>query len=233
MALAALLVLSPARAQQKLLPAQSEISFVSRQMGSPVEGRFRSFDAQVALDPKQLAAAKIVLVVDLASATLASTDTETELRQSDWFDVKKFPQASFTSSAVKSVGPGRIEVVGSFSLKGRSRPHPVPGALTQAGGITTATGTFTASLEITNFSPSTRALAACHTLSAPATSNPLAPPPSFNTNPPSTCSNSTTTSAPRTSCFTINGPLLAPPFPYTFASAHRAKRCPTVCLSLG
>jgi polyisoprenoid-binding protein YceI len=142
-ALFVLLVPPLAQAQQKLLPAQSEIGFVSRQMGSPVEGRFRSFDAQVALDPKQLAAAKIVMVVDLASVTLASTDTETELRQSDWFDVKKFPQASFTSSAVKSAGPGRIEVVGTFSLKGRSRPLTVPVALTQAGGITTATGTFT------------------------------------------------------------------------------------------
>jgi len=142
-ALLALLLPPLAQAQQKLLPAQSEISFVSRQMGSPVEGRFRSFDAQITLDPKQLAAAKIVMVVDLASATLASTETETELRQSDWFDVKKFPQASFTSSAVKSAGPGRIEVVGSFSLKGRSRPISVPVALTQSGGITTATGAFT------------------------------------------------------------------------------------------
>jgi polyisoprenoid-binding protein YceI len=78
-ALAMLLVTPLAQAQQKLLPAQSEISFVSRQMGSPVEGRFRSFDAQVMLDPKQLAAAKIVFTVDLASATLASTETETEL----------------------------------------------------------------------------------------------------------------------------------------------------------
>ncbi len=142
-ALLALLVSPLAQAQQRLLPAQSEISFVSRQMGSPVEGRFRSFDAQVALDPKQLAAAKIVLVVDLASATLGSTDTETELRQPDWFDVKKFPQATFTSSAVKSAGPGRLEVVGTFSLKGRSRPLSVPVALTQAGGTTTATGAFT------------------------------------------------------------------------------------------
>ena len=142
-ALAALLLQSPVQAQQKLLPAQSEIGFVSRQMGSPVEGRFRSFEAQVTLDPKQLAGAKIVLVVDLASATLASTDTETELRQSDWFDVKKFPQASFTSSAVKLAGPGRLEVVGTFSLKGRGRALTVPVALTQSGGITTATGAFT------------------------------------------------------------------------------------------
>ena len=142
-ALAALLLLPPAQAQQKLLPAQSEIGFVSRQMGAPVEGRFRSFEAQVTLDPKQIAAAKIVMVVDLASATLASTDTETELRQSDWFDVKKFPQASFTSSAVKLAGPGRLEVVGTFSLKGRARPLTVPVALTQSGGVTTATGAFT------------------------------------------------------------------------------------------
>jgi polyisoprenoid-binding protein YceI len=142
-ALAALLLQSPTQAQQKLLPAQSEIGFVSRQMGAPVEGRFRSFDAQVALDPKQLAGAKIVLVVDLASATLASTETETELRQSDWFDVKKFPQATFTSSAVKLAGPGRLEVVGTFSLKGRGRPLSVPVALTQSGAITTATGAFT------------------------------------------------------------------------------------------
>jgi len=143
LAMAMLLVQSPAQAQQKLLPAASEISFVSRQMGSPVAGRFRSFDAQVALDPKQLGAAKVVLVVDLASAALGSTETETELRRPDWFDVKKFPQASFTSSAVKPVGPGRIEVVGTFSLKGRSRALSVPVALTQAGTTTTATGAFT------------------------------------------------------------------------------------------
>ena len=142
-ALVVLRVTPLAQAQQKLLPAQSEISFVSRQMGSPVEGRFRSFDAQVALDPKQLGAAKIVLVVDLASAALGSTETETELRRPDWFDVKKFPQASFTSSAVKPAGAGRLEVVGTFSLKGRSRALSVPVTLTQAGGTTTATGAFT------------------------------------------------------------------------------------------
>jgi polyisoprenoid-binding protein YceI len=41
-----------AQAQQKLLP-QSEISFVSKQMGVPVEGKFTKFDAQLAFDPKK------------------------------------------------------------------------------------------------------------------------------------------------------------------------------------
>ena len=32
---------APALAQQKLVPAQSEIAFTSKQMGVPVDGRFR------------------------------------------------------------------------------------------------------------------------------------------------------------------------------------------------
>ncbi len=49
----------PALAQQKLVPAQSEIVFVSRQMGVPVEGRFKKFDAQIAFDPAKPATSRI------------------------------------------------------------------------------------------------------------------------------------------------------------------------------
>ncbi len=48
---AALLAAGSAFAQQKLVPEQSEIVFVSKQMGVPVEGRFKKFDAQVASTP--------------------------------------------------------------------------------------------------------------------------------------------------------------------------------------
>ena len=37
----------PAQAQQLLLPAQSDIRFVSRQMGVPVDGRFKIGRAHV------------------------------------------------------------------------------------------------------------------------------------------------------------------------------------------
>ena len=42
---------APAFAQQQLVPAESSIHFVSRQMGVPVEGHFGKFSAQVAFDP--------------------------------------------------------------------------------------------------------------------------------------------------------------------------------------
>ena len=142
LALTALAAAVPAQAQQKLNPAQSEIAFVSRQMGVPVEGRFSRFDAQVAFDPRQPSAAKIVFTIALGSAAIGTDETEAELRKADWFDTPKFPQATFTSTAVKPAGAGQFEVTGTLSIKGRQQPVTVPVRLAQAGGITTATGTF-------------------------------------------------------------------------------------------
>lgn len=133
----------PTVAQQKLLPAQSEISFTSRQMGVPVDGRFRRFDAQVAFDPKKPEAAKIAFTVDLASASLGAAEAEAELAKPDWFNTQAFPQATFQSSRVRATGPGRFEVAGKLAIKGASQDVVVPVNVAQAGGVTTATGAFT------------------------------------------------------------------------------------------
>ena len=144
LALAATLV-SPgavfAQAQLQPPPA-SEITFTSRQMGVPVDGRFRTFNADVAFDPKKPETAKIALTVDLASASLGAPESEAELAKQPWFDTKKFPQARFVSSSVKPLGGGKFEVTGQLSIKGQPKPVTVPVTLTQAGGTTTATGAF-------------------------------------------------------------------------------------------
>jgi polyisoprenoid-binding protein YceI len=132
----------PALAEQKLLPAQSEISFTSKQMGVPVDGKFRKFDAQVVFEPKKPEAAKISFTVDLASATLGSAETDAELAKPDWFSIKLFPQATFQSSSVKATGPGKVEVTGKLAIKSISHDVVVPVTLLQAGGQTTASGSF-------------------------------------------------------------------------------------------
>ncbi|MCK6402296.1 MAG: YceI family protein [Sphaerotilus natans subsp. sulfidivorans] len=133
---------TPALAQQKLDAAKSEMLFVSKQMGVPVEGRFRKFDAQIAFDPKKPEAGKVAFTIDMGSATFGSPEVDVELPKATWFNVPKFPQATFQSSAIKAVGAGRFEVAGKLSIKGSSRDVVVPVALTQAGGGTTATGAF-------------------------------------------------------------------------------------------
>jgi polyisoprenoid-binding protein YceI len=129
-------------AQQKLDASKSEIGFVSKQMGVPVEGKFRKFDAQLAFDPKKPEAGKVSFSIDLGSATLGVPETDAELPKATWFNVPKFPQATFQSSAIKGLGGGKYEVAGKLSIKGASKDVTVPVALAQAGGATTATGSF-------------------------------------------------------------------------------------------
>jgi len=133
---------SVAFADQKLLPAQSEIVFVSKQMGVPVEGRFKKFDAQLAFDPAKPEASKIAFTVDVASATLGVPETDAELPKATWFNTSKFPQATFRSTAVKGLGGGKFEVSGTLGIKGATRNVVVPVVVSQAGATTHATGTF-------------------------------------------------------------------------------------------
>jgi polyisoprenoid-binding protein YceI len=133
----------PALAQQKIVPAQSEIVFVSRQMGVPVEGHFKKFDAQIAFDPAKPATSRIAFTVDTGSASLGVPETDAELPKPVWFNVPKFPQASFQSTTVKGLGGGKFEVAGKLNIKGNSHDVLVPVQLTQSGATTTAMGSFT------------------------------------------------------------------------------------------
>jgi polyisoprenoid-binding protein YceI len=145
-AAAALLVAAgPAGAQQaaKLVGTQSQIDFVSKQMGVPVEGKFKKFDAQIALDPKKPETGKVALTIDIGSATIGVPESDAELPKPAWFNAAKFPQANFQSTAIKGVGGGKFEVIGKLSIKGNTQDVMVPVTLTQSGATSTASGAFT------------------------------------------------------------------------------------------
>ena len=127
---------------QQLRPAQSEIRFVSRQMGVPVEGQFKTFDAKLNFDPAKPAAASIVFSVDTGSATLGVRETDAELPKPVWFAVAQFPKASFQSTSVKRLDATRFEVAGKLTIKGVSSEVVVPVSLAQTGAQTVASGSF-------------------------------------------------------------------------------------------
>lgn len=141
-ALAALAAPVGAFAQQKLVAAQSDISFVTKQMGVPLEGHFKKFDAQISFDTAKPEAAKIAFSIDTGSASLGAPESDAELPKSAWFNVAKFPQATFQSASVKALGAGKFQITGKLTIKGNVKDVDVPVALTQANGVTTAVGQF-------------------------------------------------------------------------------------------
>ncbi|MEK8034389.1 YceI family protein [Ideonella sp. DXS29W] len=139
-----LLASSIAMAQQKVVPAQSEIGFTSKQMGVPVDGKFRKWDAQINFDPKKPEAGSVSFTIDTGSASFGSPETDAEVPKAPWFNSAKFPQATFQSSSLKGLGGGKYEVAGKLTIKGSVKDVVVPVSLAAgAGGVTMATGAFT------------------------------------------------------------------------------------------
>lgn len=128
-------------AEQALVAQRSELVFTSRQMGVPMQGRFGRYNAQVAFDPAKPQSSRILLTIDMASATLGIGEVDSQLGTSDWFDVAHHPTARFESSSVKALDPQRFEVRGRLSIKGRTREVAVPVAYSVVGEVGRATGT--------------------------------------------------------------------------------------------
>lgn len=124
--------LAPAGAAT-LQPDKSELAFTFKQMGVPVDGRFRKFDAQLDFDPKKPEAGRIAFTVDLGSVSLGDPSFDKELAGSQWFDTARNGRATFVSSAIKATGPGKYDVAGKLTLKGAVRDIVVP--ITLNGGV--------------------------------------------------------------------------------------------------
>ena len=122
---------------------KSTLTFTSRQMGVPVQGRFPKFTARVAFDPAKPDAAKVDISIDLAAIDAGSKDANDEVVGKQWFNVKMFPVASFTSNAVKTLGANRYEVTGPLTIKGKAVPVTAAFTFKAEGGNGIFDGSFT------------------------------------------------------------------------------------------
>jgi polyisoprenoid-binding protein YceI len=136
------LVFVPAAMAQRVDMAHSELSFVTRQMGVPVEGRFTRWDAALAFDPRQPESGQATLRIELGSARFAAPEVTAEAQRPVWLDSARFPLATFQSTAIKTLGGGRYEMTGRLSLKGQTQELVLPITLAQTGADGVATGSF-------------------------------------------------------------------------------------------
>ena len=125
-----------------LHPQQSSITFVSRQMGVPVEGSFRKFTARIAVDPARPETGTARIDIDLASIDTGIVEADEEVAGKKWFDTQNHPIASFTSSGVGQSGKGRYEALGKLTIKGKSLGIKAPFTLKQNADMLVIDGMF-------------------------------------------------------------------------------------------
>lgn len=125
-----------------LQPDKSALTFVYKQMGVPVEGRFKKFSAAIDFDPAKPAAAKATIDVDLASLDTGLAEADEEVAGKNWFDVKNFPHAKFVSTGVKPLGGNRYEASGKMTIRGHTQDVTAPFTFAARGTAATFEGSF-------------------------------------------------------------------------------------------
>jgi polyisoprenoid-binding protein YceI len=101
-------------------PVHSSISFTVRHLVvSKVRGTFGSFSGAVVVGADGSASVSAEIAVD--SVNTGNEQRDAHLKAADFFDVEKFPTASFSSTGVRADGDDYV-LDGDFTLKGVTKP---------------------------------------------------------------------------------------------------------------
>ena len=122
---------------------RSQVAFVASMSGQAINGSFRRFDAKIAFDPANLTGSSVVAVINTASAATGDKSRDDSLPTPDWFNVKAFPRATFTSRSFKSLGGNRYQAAGTLTIRGVARPVVLPFQLAINGNAAQMRGTLT------------------------------------------------------------------------------------------
>ncbi len=117
----------------KVDPAKSSVSAVFRQMGVPVEAKFTRFTAQVSFDSTKPQEGKASVDIDIPSFDLGDPDYNREVQKKEWFNGSQFPKASFVSTRIQAGAPGKCDVSGKLTIKGKTADVSFPLSVKKEG----------------------------------------------------------------------------------------------------
>lgn len=99
-------------------PAHSSINFEATHLKvSKIPGKFQDFSGTIDLNEKDFTKSKVNFTVKVASLTTSVDKRDDHLRSPDFFDAKKYPEATFKSTAIKSSGKNYI-LDGDLTIRG-------------------------------------------------------------------------------------------------------------------
>ena len=100
-------------------PLHSELQFkIKHLMISNVSGALTSFKGEVETEEEDFSTAKISLVADMHSISTNNEQRDAHLRNSDFFEVEKYPELKFKSTKVEKTGSDTFALYGELILKG-------------------------------------------------------------------------------------------------------------------
>jgi polyisoprenoid-binding protein YceI len=96
----------------------TEVGFQIRHLVTKVRGRFNDFSGTIVFDKAKPENSSVEFKINAASIDTGIADRDNHLRAPDFFDVEKFPEITFKSTSVKSIGGDKYMVTGPFTMHG-------------------------------------------------------------------------------------------------------------------
>jgi polyisoprenoid-binding protein YceI len=107
--------------------------------GGDPSGEFTSLKGNIQFDEKNLAASKFEMIVEVASINTGNGMKNTHAKSANWFDAEKYPNITFTSSAITKTASG-FEAKGMLEMHGKKKEIMIP--------FTFTNNTFDGALEV-------------------------------------------------------------------------------------
>jgi polyisoprenoid-binding protein YceI len=114
---------SASAATYRIDPRHTQVHFTYSHFGnSNLSGRFMEVTGELQFDPAQPAQSSIQVQLPMSSLSTGVEGLDQDLSSEGWFDVAKFPTASFKSSKVTVRDATHFDLAGDLTIHGVTRP---------------------------------------------------------------------------------------------------------------
>jgi polyisoprenoid-binding protein YceI len=118
----------------RLDPAHGKITWSISHLGfSTYYGQFTDVSGDLTLDSAAPDKSTLSIKIGTGSANGLNDKLNAHLKQPDFLDVEKFPEATFVSQSVEPTSPTTARVNGTLTLRGVSKPVSFDATFNQAG----------------------------------------------------------------------------------------------------
>ena len=101
----------------------SELGFkIKHLMITNVSGSIKNFTGEVETEGTDFSTAKINLTADMSSISTNNEQRDAHLRNSDFFEVEKYPELIFKSTRVEKTDSDEFALYGELTIKGITKP---------------------------------------------------------------------------------------------------------------
>jgi polyisoprenoid-binding protein YceI len=113
-------------------PGQSKITFYVK-ASVALEGTFDKWDASMTFTSPDVTTGVLDIKIQAESVNTGSGMKNGKLKSKDFFDVKQNPLITFHSDKVVQTGPTTLEMPGTFTIRGVSKPETLTFTVTGKG----------------------------------------------------------------------------------------------------